>query len=114
MKREVKWQYINNFLKDLYQSVCDQTLMLNHNIVYNYLINFGVPVESKKRGNVSDFFGSWIARFRDKENTEVFISPNWKYFCQFRNGDINYDCVKMYIPLDYEHMYEGVNLIFDF
>ena len=114
MMKEEKHREINQILKDLYYSASKQNFWLDSNVVYNYLIQHGVSNNPNNRYVNKNFFGRWQSRFKDVDNIDVFVSPHWKYFCQFKNGSVDYDCVKMYIPLDYEHIYEGVNLIFDF
>lgn len=109
---------INQILKDLYISVNRGNIMLTDGAVYHYLV--GRTANNKQRINSSNnsMFNKWIDRFRSRKNIRVFVSDNWKYFCQFTNDDktINgtLDYIKMYIPLDYNHVEEGANRIFDF
>lgn len=122
-------QDINSILKDLFISAKTNNIMLNEDMVYSYLIqgnvkqrdleknvNFEWGYSSSERKSSNNFFGRWIEKFKDNINTQVFCSANWKYFCQFIGGnDVDpIKCVKLYIPLDYEHLYEGVNKIFSF
>lgn len=109
---------INQILKDLYISVKDSNVTLTQGAVYHYLV--GRTANNKQRINSSDnsMFNRWIDRFRNRENIKVFVDEEWDYFCQFTNDDktINgtLDYIKMYIPLDYNHVEEGANRIFDF
>ena len=63
-------------------------------------------------------FDRWINRFSNSYNTKVFVSDNHKYFCQFINGDLSHnndgDFIKIYVPMNYSHIEEGVNRIFNF
>jgi hypothetical protein len=62
-----------------------------------------------------NFFQYWIQRFQRKNNINVFVDENWKYFCQFVNNLGSRDgYIKLYIPIDYEHLYDGANILFDF
>ena len=98
-------------LKDLY--ISGKNYYMTKDIVYNYLRNLGIGNPPKNIVNNS-FFNRWISRFSKKKNIDVFVSPDWKYFCQFTNGNREYDCIKMYVPLKSTHIYEGANRIFDF
>lgn len=135
---ENRIQDMDTILKDLYFTVKEQNIILNEKLVYNYLIKrdvssqeLGINVNGvtfDEYGNYeqkeilsTDFFSRWIKRFASKDNIRVFCNPGWRYFCQFENGDFShisqtrdFNCVKMYIPLDYAHLYEGANRIFDF
>lgn len=114
---------IDQFLKDLYASVKFDNVSLNHDNLYYYLISRDVPIEDRgyilneresSNPKFKNFFGKWISRFENVENIDVFCSTTWKNFCQFSNGNIDSNCIKMYIPLDYNHLYEGANKLFDF
>lgn len=104
-------EQVNTVLKDLFLS--SENYSLNRNVVYNYLRNLGIGDNPQYAVNNS-FFGDWISRFKNKQNIRVFVSKDWPYFCQFVNKSVQYDCVKIYIPLKLDHIYEGANRIFDF
>ena len=111
---------INDFLKFWQQILIENRNMdlkktnVTH-IIYNYLIKLGVSDNDKYKNN-QEFFSKWIDYFKNKKNINVFISPTWQYFCQFINGDVykmnNY--IKLYIPVDYNHLYRSGIEIFDF
>lgn len=120
---------VNKILKDLFISARTQNLYLTERIVYSYLtrrgvskndlkinMNFVYDKDARAYYNENNFFGKWIEKFKNKKNINVFCSESWKYFCQFVNGDYidPKKIVKLYIPLDYNHIYEGVNRIFNF
>lgn len=124
-------QDINSILKDLFISARSNRVYLTQRIVYDYLIkcnvrnrdldkNINYEYDSSLVDKQSDrnFFGRWIDGFRNIQNINVFCADNWKYFCQFIGGNgRNIDprkCVKLYIPLDYDHLYQGVKSIFSF
>ena len=116
-------------LKDLYISAYHNRIELAPAAVYSYLIRRNVsPGDLNKRMNSDisdrdafsdkDFFSRWCRNFENKNNIKVYCASNWKSFCQFENGNLRddgtNDYVKVYIPLDYAHIYEGVNKIFNF
>lgn len=122
-------QDINSILKDLFISARTNGISLNKDMVYSFLIqgnvkqrdleknvNFEWGYSLTERNSSNNFFGRWIEKFKNSINMQVFCAANWKYFCQFIGGnDVDpIKCVKLYIPLDYEHLYEGVNKIFSF
>ena len=116
---------INQVLKDLYVSMPREGY--NTNEIYQYLIFRNVSYSDREKvltnlyrepyeaRTNNDMFTNWIDRFKNNYNIEVFCSEDWEYFCQFTNGFVNpSSCYKIYVPLDYEHIYDGVNRIFDF
>lgn len=134
IKMETKRLEIESILRDLYKSVTVGKVNLTSNIVYSYLTKRNVSKEDLTKNmnflsfsnegvfynpaNKDDFFSRWIEDFKNKENIDVFCSNDWRYFCQFQNGNLVNkgfnDYVKVYIPLDYDHIYEGVKSIFTF
>lgn len=113
---------IDVFLKELYGSMHDK---YDVDMVYDYLIRTNVSYADKgvvlsnmhteQFDPKTDFFSGWIKRFIFREGINVFCYEKMKDFCQFVNGDIYSDfSYKIYVPLDYEHIYDGVNRIFDF
>lgn len=86
-------------------------------IVYTELIGFNLGHNQEKFKNVSNMFNKWINRNNVNERLRTFIDKRFPYFCQFVNRGakpINKDAIKLYIPLDEEHLYEGVNRLFTF
>ncbi len=85
--------------------------------VYHYLVRTGVSWEDQQK-RASNLFSYWESRFANARNINVFVDPNWSYFCQFtnrRNEVMNQeDHIKIYIPQDAQHLYESANQIFDF
>lgn len=115
-----KEQRIDLFLKRLRDIVQQNPgFDLNKNIIYSELIRLGVP-ENEKKLDVSavGLFDYWTNFFAKYENINVFVSKSWKYFCQFVNkNDAILDSkehIKMYIPLDSNHLAVGAVKIFDF
>lgn len=119
-KRYIEMERFLQFWVD----VCRQNpgYEISSNNVYDRLIKLGVPekdsyYDSSYNGN----FEYWVTNFSHKKNTNVFVDNNWSYFCQFINdrtvGQSLYhdpEHIKMYIPLDGEHIKKGVQMIFEF
>jgi len=109
--------------------------------VYHDLIFRGVPIEdrrvdvsteeSKQHPNYfinSEYetpyahpgspFNNWIKYYARSDKTSVFVQSNWKYFCQFISKDGKArrakEHLKVYIPLDSNHVEDGARLIFNF
>ena len=107
---------INKFLQFWMQAAkenpnFDFNLPENFRYIYQELINIGVK---EKKDNKSLFL-YWQDYYKDKNNIKVFVSNDSNYFCYFINQkeEIN-DWLKVYIPLDSEHIKKGALLIFDF
>lgn len=88
---------------------------LSMDTVYDELVYQGVP---KKGELINGNFDKWKKRFATSDKCNVFVSETWKYFCQFVAKDLiakkASDHIKVYIPLDAEHIEQGANEIFDF
>lgn len=87
--------------------------------IYYHLIEQDVPIEEQSYP-VNRFFDDFVDNFKDEQNLNVFVDPNWNYFCQFISQKPNESMVrnpnhiKLYIPLDARHIYRGVDQIFNF
>ena len=85
-------------------------------VVYNELHNIGISTPKKDIGYM---FPYWINN-NNRSTTRVFNTERHKYFCQFVKEEYQSqvikesDPVKLYIPVDEQHLYESVNRIFNF
>ncbi len=63
-------------------------------------------------------FNNWIQYYSDSPQTSCFVASNWTYFCQFISKDnqarMSREHIKVYIPLDAQHIEFGAKIIFDF
>ena len=114
----------DTFLKNMYE------LYLKYNNVYHYtqedfqkvvyrnLQIYGLPQIDDESRNIEPFFDQWINDFKNSD-TEVFQDENNPYFCRFirdKNNSLQTveNPIKLYIPLDKSHIYNGANLIFNY
>lgn len=85
--------------------------------VYHELVRLGVD-KNERNYDVSHMFRHWTQGFMNLKNIDVFVDPNWSYFCQFTNKYSEVlgakEQLKLYVPLDYAHLEHGANIIFDF
>ena len=109
-----KIKEIDAILKSLYNTCLNYENGISDGSVYNFLRNYNLKPEERNYDISPLFFKKWIDRFSNVNDINVFVNPNWKYFCQFRNDIPSLNCYKLYIPLDYQHLYEGANRLFDF
>ena len=108
-----------DFLKSILKESNYQDL--SYDFIYHHLSRYGI-VPGSKNYRLDSFFPAWQDRFQNDPNLNVYVDPNWKYFCQFVSSDRNdymnlrtaNNHIKLYIPLAPTHMYEGANQIFDF
>lgn len=106
-----KKKRIDDFLK-LISEISKNDIAINSNLVYANLIRLGCKKES-----INQYFSNWIDRYNNNRNIRVFVQSNWKYFCQFKSFNsvkTGYSKLKIYIPLDKQHIYDGANQIFDY
>ena len=96
--------------------------MVYHNLIFNSVkesdrkVSLDNEFSSKYNGN--SVFDNFQEYFKNDSSINVFVSPTWQYFCQFKSNPIdityNHTHIKMYIPLDYDHIERGVKELFDF
>lgn len=105
---------IDEFL-ELMAGAAKSGYIIDENTVYNNLIYLGI---SGVDIDISSNFDGWINRFRNNHYINVFVDPNKNYFCHFISSGYNMDIhckeIKLYIPIDREHIYDGANQLFDF
>ena len=87
------------------------------NRIYHELIFQGVSLEDRKV-SLQSSFEYWIDYYKDNPGIDVFNTLSWPYFCQFISKDKTArnleEHIKVYIPLDSQHIVEGAKLIFNF
>ncbi len=115
-----RYRQIDKFLK-IWRDVAKENPSVTfddvsgNNMIYRYLIRLNISNEEQALAIDNSHFPAWISRFEENENIDCFVSENWKYFCQFVNGKIKQnEYIKVYVPLDSQHIWDGVNIIFDF
>lgn len=113
-----KYQQIDDFLKiwrDVAKENPNFSFLDHRKTVYHYLTRLGVSDYDQNLTINESIFPNWTKRFTNVENIDCFVSESWRYFCQFVNrGEPRNDNIKVYIPLDSKHIYNGANMIFDF
>ncbi len=89
-------------------------LIMNAFDVYANLTR--IDINDKEVKANEKFFNSWIEYFNNVPDIDVFVNQSFSYFCQFvNNPERTYNCnIKMYIPLDKEHIERGAISIFSF
>ena len=129
MNRKRKIDELLRSLKDKIQN--DPNFNIDSKYGYDYVYNkviFGsTKVDDQKillnqqgssKNNYGSIFDNWIKYFKDDQNLKVSVSPNWEYFCQFNYKHLDIykspTHLKMYIPLDYDHIEEGAKQLFEF
>ena len=104
----------------------ESTNKFNVDFVYSCLCNCYLKYSDRKKGKIfnrinlsgidnREYFRKWINEFKSNENIEVFNWPNGA-FCQFQilHCKEQPSYIKIYVPLDYKHLYDGANMIFDY
>lgn len=106
--------------------------------IYNSLIYLGVSNEDRKVNlkdddfpsnfqsnhsysylvNPNSAFNNWLSYYRNSDKIRVFHNDSWQYFCQFisedRTAEDALEHIKVYVPLDANHIEEGAKRIFNF
>lgn len=114
---------IDEFIKYLAKiELQNPNYYLNPDSVYRLMTRYGVSKSESQYSIRSNDFPKWIDEFKDSERMRVFVSEQWKYFCQFITKDTNeyrklkenLNHIKLYIPVDSAHIQKSAKMIFDF
>ncbi len=115
-----KFSNAESLIKEIAKDVKEKDLDINHSLhtyIYHKLIFQNVKPEDRKVDLTDNgTFRNWCRKGR--MNTNTFVSPLWQYFCQFISRDAKAvgksNHIKVYVPLDSNHIERGVNELFDF
>lgn len=101
---------IEKFLK-LISEISKNGISIDSNLVYSNLIF----INSIQKPTV-EYFDLWQRYFERVGNMKVFVDPNSNDFCQFKSySNMNpREKIKIYVPMNKEHIYYGVNQLFEF
>ena len=111
-------QRIDEFLKYL-RDICEQNpnYELTDNNIYGLLTGLGIPIYENHK-EIKQNFNKWVSQFKNDYRCNVFVSPNWRYFCQFISSDNiaknSKEHLKVYVPLDSSHIEKGAIDLFKF
>lgn len=118
MSRIKEAQYFLNYLKKI--KIENPHIVFDRHCVYQFLARYGLKEKDyDKSGDPiwvrEKYFQRWIKAFEGKKQIKVFSTLDWRYWCQFTNGNIEeFEFLKMYLSLDSEHLYEGVLRLFSY
>ena len=107
---------INDFLENIeymYNIRYDTEYKMSDNEVYSWLVRIDNSYDHK---SINDYFSYWIDYYKDKPNIKCFCDKKWPFFCQFQNGEwkTNDYTIKLYIPIKYKFVKDGVIELFNF
>ena len=93
----------------MYDDRISTKVPLSNNEVYSWLVKLDNSDDHKKID-----FNYWIDYYREKDNINCFCDNN--FFLEFRNGrwESNDNKIKLYIPLKYHDIKEGLIKILDY
>lgn len=104
---------IQDFLDLIKQYVIyNKNFEFDDSLVYSLLIRYNLTsnVDSE---NVEELFPLFKQRYFDDDRINLFEIEN-KNFLWFEHGKMRGNEVKLYIPIDREHLQNGANMLFDF
>lgn len=108
---------MNDFLNMLLSIAKQNSILLTGNVVYHLLCNCCIKKnDQNKKQEIEKLFDTWIGSFKNVKGINVFRTDTWEYFCQFTNKSnlIEDGYIKLYIPIDYEHLSRGVSELFEY
>lgn len=93
---------IESFL-NLIAEIAKNNIGIDSNLVYSNLVNINT-----KKEDISYYFKEWQTCFERMSNINISIDKYFSTFSSFGFNNENYTKVKIYIPLDKEHIFKGV------
>lgn len=123
MRNNKRGKRIDEFLKYLAKKVeQNPDYQLDVDSIYYKITLLGVGMDDKGYDVAENDFDKWISYFHSSRNLKAFVDTKWNYFCQFvskkrsefRKISNSLNNIKLYIPVDSEHIQESAKLIFDF
>jgi len=102
-----------NVLKEF--AISNPNKEITRDFVYSILVRFRVEKneESFMPAVKQDYYEGWKERFKNVNNLNVDDHVQGD-FCWFLNTYDVINAIKLYIPLDYDHIKEGAEQLFDF
>ncbi len=115
-----KLQEMNQFLEfisDLKEENPD--LVVDESFVYTELKRYGLGLkDTDEKGfpiTCKEFFNKWMDYYKDSQSMKVLERAERPQFCFFEHGEPRlFDYIKLYIPIDKEHLLEGTKQLFDY
>ncbi len=86
---------------------------ITKNFIYSNLMEFNVKNNQGKCQYIKEIFESFKDRYKNIPNIDVFEVSD-RPFLWFKNGKMSGNEIKLYIPLDKDHIDIGAKMIFDF
>jgi len=106
---------MQNFLDELKEfAISNPNKTIDYHFVYSNLISFNIDKKQLIYQNIKlTYYESWKNRYKNINNLRVDDNLQGD-FCWFFNSGNVINAIKMYIPMDYDHIKEGANQLFDF
>ena len=92
-------------------------LKITDRLIYAQLVSFRLGKFSIPFQNIEKYFRNWITNFQDNPSISVYRDSKNPYVCHFSsniNTKITKKIIKLYVPLDSEHIKDGVIELFSF
>ena len=108
---------MNEFLEYIKECLNYNPQIINADLdyfIYTQLVGYDLP-RDEAFSNQEHLFSKWVKRNYNMQGINTFVSSDYPYFCQFKKMDVvPEEAIKLYIPLDKKHLYEGANRLFDY
>ena len=103
-----------DFLNDILTLyVSNPGLDIDSNFIYSRIMYFNTTEDQLPNKSIKDMFHEFQKRYEFNKGIKTLYLPSRSSFLWFENGKTSNE-IKLYIPLDYAHIKEGANQLFDF
>lgn len=116
---QYRYEVIDKFLHFWRDIIIENNnISISPDQIYSKLVRLGINYNKDYNVSLENVFERFIYYYRNHPKMTAFYSPNCTYFCHFRSrDDKNYKAkehIKIYIPLDSEHIEAGAQMLFKF
>lgn len=87
---------------------------INERFLYAQLVSFNLGTGIVPFENVERYFRNWITTFQENATIDVYRDKKNPFVCHFSSKQDCKPLIKLYIPLDANHIKEGVTQLFSF
>ena len=98
-----------NIIKEL--AISNPSKTIDDNIIYTNLVGYNISKDQKPYEDISQILNNIANNYKQNPNMEI---KKVKSFLVIGNGNINFNQIKLYLPLDKNHIETGIKELVDF
>lgn len=109
------YELIQYFLDEIKEfTISNPDKNITKEFIYSLLMQFNIQNYQMPLQSTKGHWNNWENRYISNSNINVFRSDKMKHFLFFTKGKLSGNEIKLYVPLDFQHLENGANQLFDF